>query len=240
MSMRKILIIITWLPCMACFKDSAYNNIKPDDIITISASEGDVLADGSGSGTVAANITSNAAPDRRQVTFKTSMGSFKGGAGDSIVLSPDSGLIVKAQLVSTSVGNAKVTATLRGVTTATPAVVSFVRAYPTGIKVSVDSFVIYNVYSSETLITATMTSANGKPSKGQMVHFKVTYEDGVPVGAFLNNIDSVACDASAKAQIRYSAGEATRLGNLTITASTYDQQGQVIPASTKIYLTKHN
>lgn len=231
---------MAWLPCVACFKDSAYNNVNPDDIITVSGSEGEVSADGVASGTLLANISSSSAPDRRQVTFKTSMGNFKGGNGDSIVLSPDSGLIVKAQLVSTIVGNAKVTATIRGITTSTPAIVSFVRAFPTGINVSVDSFVIYNVYSSEVLITATMTAGSGKPSKGQMVHFKVTYEDGVPVGTFLNNIDSVACDAAAKAQIRYSAGEATRLGNLIITASTFNQQGQIISANTKIYLTNHN
>ncbi len=229
-----------WLSCVACFKDSAYNDVNPDDIITVSAAAGEVLADGVASGEVSAKINSNAAQDRRQVTFKTSIGSFKGGSGDSIVVNGDAGLVAKAELVSTIAGDAKVSATIRGITTAAPATVSFVRALPTGIKVVVDSFVIYNEYSSETLITATMTAGSGKPSKGQVVHFKVTFEDGVPVGTFLNGIDSVACDASAKAQIRYSAGESTRLGNLTITASTTNQEGQVISANTKIYLTQHN
>lgn len=229
-----MLLCVIWI---ACYKDSAFNNINPDDVIKVTADTTAVLADGVHSAVITATISTDAAPDRRKVVLRTNKGAFKGGSGDSIVLDANPGFIVTAELVSTITGAAEVTAEARQVKALLPAEVMFKRAYPNAITVSVDSFVIYNQFSSETTIAAALTSQSGKPSKGQLVYFKVTYDDGTPVGAFLNNIDSVATDINGNAKIRYSAGETSRLGYLTIMAITKDEQGVPITANTRIYLT---
>jgi hypothetical protein len=222
----------------SCFKEGAYNKPDVNSLIQLSADTlTEIAADGVSHTLLTARISKDASPDRKKVIFRTSLGSFESGTADSVVVTAGQDFTATAFLTSVKVGKALVTASILGNTAVDSPEITFIMAYPTKIKVSVDSFQIYTDYSSQSVVTAALSTDNGgKPSSGQRVDFDVQDDNGNPVGSFLNNIAYGTTGLDGKATIRYSAGPGHQPGYLKITAQTQKAGGGAISANTQIYL----
>jgi len=238
--MKTTTIILSGFSCIllvSCFKEDAYNNPSPDKIINFTISDQTIAADAISTVSIKVKISEDAAPDRRKVVFKTSLGSFVNGVGDSIVVTVGSNYEASANLLSVIAAEATVSASIQSVKALNEPKVTFSKAFPDIISVLVDSFVIYNNFSSETLITSTLSKTNGgKPSRGHLVSFQVTDLSGNPLGTFLNGISTSTTNNDGKASVRYSAGPISYLGFLIIRATTQKEDGSQISITTQIYL----
>jgi len=233
----KILLLAVCLQAAACFKEDEYKKSDPDKIIRFVTADPAVVADGVSTALLQIQLSEDAAPDKMTVVFKTTSGTFVGGAGDSLVAKAGTDFIASARLAGTRPGNATVTAKILNISAAASPVVVFNRAFPDKVTASVDSFVIHTNYSSEIPISAVVSTANGgKASQGTTVYFSVTDAGGLPVGSFLNNQTSTSSGADGKASIRYSAGPNVTPGFLTIKDSVQKADGTYINATTRIYL----
>lgn len=225
----------------ACYRADKYDNPDPT-LITLDNISSTGIADGNTSTKIKAQISPDAVKAKRTIAFKTTLGSFKGGKGDSVLLEAGDDFASTAELVSTSVGNAIVSAKAYGITAKEKATVAFQRAYPNSITVSVDSFAISNRINNELTITAIVKLDNGrKPSAGTPVMFNVYYPSNpagsqVLVGAFVNNIRQASSDANGIARIRYSPGGVNYQGDLTITATTTNPGSPDPTAITTVFL----
>ncbi|WP_223653140.1 hypothetical protein [Hymenobacter psoromatis] len=239
-------LLLGLLLCMVittCYRADKYNNPDPSlltlDNITVSGA-----ADGSTPTEIKAHISSDATRAKRTVVFKTTLGSFKEGKGDSVLREASDNFTATAELTSTTVGTAIVSAKAYGITAKDKALVSFQRAYPNSITVTVDSFAISNRINSELIITATVKLDNGrKPSVGTPIIFNVYYPSNPAgpltlAGAFVNNIRQASSDANGIARIRYSPGGVNYQGDLTITATTANPGAPDPTASTTVFLYK--
>jgi len=224
----------------SCFNPEDY--VTPDDDIIRFRNGEDTIkitANGIDTAVIKAQISNEAALSRRRVTFKTNLGSFVGGKGDSIVVEADNAFKASASLTSVKTGTANVTAKIMGIKTQNTVKVAFAPAYPTKITVAVDSFAIANNFRSEVVITASLSAPEGaKPSEGYSVEFFLKDAGGNDIGAFLNNDNTSSTGTDGKAKIRYSAGEVDQEGYLTITATTKDINGNNISGTTRIFLSK--
>jgi hypothetical protein len=220
----------------ACYNPDDYINIDEDKIISLDKKDTTIVADGVSSVPVVVRISDESVRGNRSVIFKTDLGFFKNGKGDSIVVNANEDFKAFASLASLRTGTATVSAKILGVKAKNNYRVTFEKAYPDKIVVSVDSFAIANNYQSEVLITASMSTNNGgKPSAGHPVSFFVSNANGVPLGDFLNNISTGISDIEGKVRVRFSAGEVDQNGYLTITATTTTATGS-ISGTTRIYL----
>ena len=223
--------------CTSCFNPDDYVTPKDDIIKLVKGEESEKLANGVDAALITAQISDKAAPGRRKVIFKTSLGFFLGGKGDSIVVEADESFKASAKVVSLKAGTANVTAKIMEIKAKDVINITFSKAFPDSISVSVDSFSVANSFKSEILITASLSAPNGgKPSAGHEVMFSVNDSVGNNIGTFLNNINTSKTDTDGKAKIRYSAGEVDQEGYLTVIATTEDEDKNEITATTRIYL----
>jgi hypothetical protein len=235
-----IISIVILCLISSCFKPADYENTDPSLLINITTNDTTVPADGAATAIIKARLSKDAAPDRRMVIFKTSLGTFQSGSGDSVKVEAKNtadGIIATAYLTSISEGEAVVKTSILGYEANQPMKVTFVRAYPEGIRVSVDSFAIHASYQSEVLITATVSTANGKASAGTLVNFEVRDDNNNLVGTYLNGRSSARTNQQGTASVRYSAGETNTRGRLTIQATTTKADGTDLPATTQLFLT---
>lgn len=222
----------------SCFKEDDYELTKASDVIGIEIDTvTQVEANGSAAALIKINLSNEAIPGRRKVMLKTDLGNFAGGNGDSILVMVDNNFYGEARLTSTRPGKASVKAIIAGLEQKVDGSVNFIRAYPDKITVSVDSFSISNSFKSEALITAALSSGNGVPSIRQKVKFVVLTSGGQPIGTFLNQVNTAETDASGKAHIRFSAGETSITGMLTVVAEAARADGTNISNLTYIHLT---
>lgn len=221
-----------------CFNPEDYESPDPGKIVWFVSGDTTVAADASSSAKIVAQISPDAAPERRKVVFKTSSGSFKNGSGDSVVVEANKDFQATAYLTSIKTLTSEVSIKARSVKSDVTRKIEFTKAYPDKIAVTVDSFAIENNFKSEVLITASLSLNNGgKPSVGHRVNFKATDQGGHDLGHFLNGQDFAFTGADGKTSIRYSAGETSYKGPLTITAVTATSDGTSINHATIIYLT---
>jgi hypothetical protein len=223
---------------ISCFNPDDYKNPDSAKIITLLSIDTTAIADGANAVPVKVRISADAANNKRKVVFKTSLGSFKGGAGDSIVVTAGENFMAMANLVSVNTGLATVYAKILTVKTKSQMKVTFTKAFPETVKVSVDSFQIKNTFKSEITITASLARGNGGiPSTGTPVTFRVQDQAGNDVGTFLNNTNISTSGSDGKTKIRYSAGPTTYQGYLTITATIVKSDGVTTSATTRIFVT---
>ncbi len=240
--MRKLIaifIVSTTCLCIGCFNPDEFTEIDSKEIIRFISPDTTVVGDGVSTASIRIQLSDEAAENRREITLKTTLGSFAGGTGDSIKVtaSPDSegNIIAEASLAGMSVGEAVVTAKVSGVVSEENRKITFEKAFPSLISLQVDSFVIFNSFQSDVLIKATLRTSNGgKPSIGHQVIFSAL--DGTtPIGVFLNGVNTVTTDNNGTAQIRYSVGNTNFTGTLILQAMTeLNDQGESASATTLI------
>lgn len=144
--------------CTSCFNPDDYVSPKEDLIKLVKIEDTKKIANGVDAALITAQISDKAAPGRKKVIFKTSLGYFLGGKGDSIVVEADESFVASAKVASLKDGTANITAK-------DTVSINFSKALPDNISVSVDSFSVTNSFKSEILITASLSAPNGgKPS----------------------------------------------------------------------------
>lgn len=223
----------------SCFKEDDYDKVAADQLIKYLSNTSQQIADGKLSAEIKVKISEDAANNMRKVVFKTNLGFFENGMGDSVVIDAGNEFIATARLLSVNEGDAIISATIQGFKAQNPPVIKFLKAFPESISVSVDSFVIYNNFSSETIVTTTLRRLNGGwPSTGHRVDFRVTDLFDNPIGSFLNGQSFARTNSDGKAVIRYSAGPSTYQGQLKITATTIKEDNSSIQSTTQIYLSQ--
>ncbi|MFD2936145.1 hypothetical protein [Spirosoma flavum] len=216
------------LLAFGCFNPDDYDTppSSTDKISFISADVYDKVADGVDAAEVKVRISDKASPGRRTVIFKTSSGFFVGGKGDSIAVPAMEDFTAAAQLKSLIATTAEVTAKILTVEAPDSRKVTFKRAYPSEIVVTVDSFAVTSPYVNKTTLTASLRTENGgKPSIGHPVEFSVrqpesTSPSSTTIGDFLNNNSTAKTDANGQAIIRYTPGANAQKGYATVVAST--------------------
>jgi hypothetical protein len=235
-SKNVIIASMLWL-CTACFNPKNYEPRGVDQVINITAyTTSAVKADGVATGKIEATISNNASLDRRTVVFKTSSGTFVNGQGDSISVVANEDFVARADLTSLSASESLVTAKISGYTT--PEVkISFIKAFPDKITISVDSFSVNADYKGETLVSAQLsTDDGGKPSKAHQVVFSARTEtDNLTIGTFLNDKTTQTTDISGIAKIRFSPGNTTYRGFVILKAATKTENDSAF-SQTKIYV----
>ncbi|MCB2380059.1 hypothetical protein LGH70_20865 [Hymenobacter sp. BT635] len=241
---RYSLVVVLSLLSTGCYQPDKYDNPSPDLVqLEHTGTPLTGLADGTTPTEIRARISSDAARSKRTVVFRTTLGSFVGGKGDSLRTEAAADFVATAKLISPSEGSATVSAKTYGVEANPKVQVTFARVYPTRITVSVDSFAVSNSITNELLLTATLSSTDGRPSAGTLVTFDATYPSNpagpqATAGSFVNNIRQARTDANGVARIRYSPGGIDYQGYLTITATTSSALNTPpdLAASTRVFL----
>lgn len=220
-----------------CFNEDTYDLVEGKDIVNLHVDTlSKVQANGHESAIIDVNISNNADPSRRNILLKTSLGSFVGGKGDSIIVTANHGFRTEAKLISTKVGSATISATISGLKATSSGAVKYIRAYPDRITVTVDSFAVSDTFKDEIIITASLKSGNGIPSEKHLVTFNVLDFNGNPIGFFLNNRNNAETNESGKASIRFSPGTTGSSGQLKIVADTQTEDLSSLVATTYINL----
>ncbi|SFM90390.1 hypothetical protein SAMN05428949_1235 [Chitinophaga sp. YR627] len=222
-----------------CFKQQDFDRVQGSDLLTFTFVPQTVLADGASPATISLKIDSKAIPSKRKLLLKTSLGSFVGGNGDSIIVEADEQFKAGALLVSTRTGQALITATIAGHDVMDTTHITFIKAYPESITISVDSFSINNNYNKEILLSASLKRNNGGvPSQGYSVEFRVVNTTGNVVGFFLNGNPNAITDGNGRTNIRYIATDAASPGKHLAIAFTQQADGSTISDTTYFFVTK--
>jgi len=234
--MRTSFIIIYSVFCVllsGCFNPEDYEPKKSETEIDMSPPDTTVVANGASAAKIKFTVTKQRPTKDLPIILNTTLGSFVGGKGDSLVVSPANDYSIVIRLVSTSTGTAKVTAKIGEVTFGKIANVIFTKAFPDKISVSIDSFAIHNSFSSELVITASITqSTGGVASSGHAVEFSAVTESETEIGYFVNEQNTATSNTAGKVSIRFSVGNTNYIGRLKIIASTLDANGATINAET--------
>jgi hypothetical protein len=220
----------------SCFNPDKYDDPDPDDIVHVVSGNATGVANGKTVVVVKGTVSKNASKQKRYIVFKTTLGSFVGGKGDSLVKEAYPNFEAKAELISVEDGEAVVFAESQGIRSKDSVVVHFDKVLPSSITVTVDSFAVSSQYNRDVIITATMEGVGGgKPSVGAVVRFEVQDSSGNDVGFFLNGNNKASSDANGVAKIRYSPGGVPYRGYLFIKAFSEDNPAAT-PGSTRIFL----
>src|SRR6185503_1285887 len=115
---------------------------------------------------------------RRSVTFRTTIGQFLPGRRDEFAIDADGSNMARATLVSTAIGDGRLTATVDGTTAETN--VQFIAALPDNIFVSAAAAALKS--GESTLVTATLLRNIGEVSARLQVNYSAVTASGAPIG----------------------------------------------------------
>ena len=234
--LNTLMLIATILMIFSCFNEEDYDQVDPKDLLTFDDHIQTAIANGSDIVNVTVSVDSKISIAKRIIIFKTTLGSFVSGKGDSIVVKGDYNPKLSAKLISTKSGIANISAKIDNYTVTDSKPIFFDRAYPVQLTARVDSFAIRNNYKSEIIITATMKSDEGIPSQGQSVTFNAFTLEGIPIGEFLNGRNTSISDEKGNATIRYTAGSTLYRGQINFEVQTQRKDSTLIQGGTIINL----
>jgi hypothetical protein len=155
---------------------------------------------------VTATVASNLPSGRRLVTFRTTLGTVTPGA-----IEADGSNTARATIASSTVGEARVTATADGVTAETSA--QFTAAYPDRVFVAPDASTLQT--GGSTTIRVTLVRAVGSVSSPLVV----TYSAATAIGASIGTFSRVALASGGSSTATFNLGTTGYLGPVTITAT---------------------
>jgi adhesin/invasin len=182
-----------------------FTSANPSDVVTVTTS-GSAPADGISTILVTATVASNLPSGRRLVAFRTTLGTVTPAA-----IEADGSNTARATITSTTVGDARVTATVDGVTAATSA--PFTAAYPDRVFVAPDASTLQT--GGSTTIRVTLVRTIGSVSSPLVVTYTATTNTGASIGTF----SRVALASGGSATVTFNLGATPYLGPVTITAT---------------------
>lgn len=199
----------------------------PAQIITLSVDSSSIPADGTSAVNVVAQLAAGLTPERRKVTFRTTLGRFVPGNQDSFTIDADGSNVARATLVSTSAGQARVTAaTADGVSSS--ADVTFTQSLPDSLFVSPAAATLKS--GESTRVTVTLLRVVGQVSPRLQVSYSATTSTGASIGTFsgitLTNDNHLS-------EATFHVLTTTYLGPVTIRAAVGNREGtatiQIVP-----------
>jgi hypothetical protein len=230
-----ILIATSW----SCEED-----VSTHDVIEIRSSEVELSADGSSTAVITALIPEAALPEKRIVTFKTTVGLLEDSIGEtrSKKLSLKADRHIGDHWVATTrytsgldAEDIQIYASIEGKVDSTRIILK--PAMASKIQLASDAFAVAIGYVSEINLVASLSSATGKASKGHKVKFIDTYENGTPVNGSFRNLQ-VYSDDNSQVKATYSPGPVASGTYVTLKAIVLDSSGTEtdVQSSIKIYL----
>jgi len=182
-----------------------FTSANPSDVVTV-ATSGSAPADGLSTILVTATVASNLPSGRRLVTFRTTIGAVTPGA-----IEADGSNTARTTITSTTVGQARVTATADGVTAETSA--QFTTAYPDRVFVAPDASALQT--GGSTTVRVTLVRTLGSVSSPLVVTYTATTNTGTSIGTF----SRVALASGGSSTVTFNLGTTAYLGAVTITAT---------------------
>jgi hypothetical protein len=177
-------------------------------------------ADGASAVNIVARVAAGLTPERREVTFRTTLGSFVPGNQDSFTIDADSGNLARATLVSTAVGLARVTAaTADGVSAS--ADVTFSQSLPDSLFVSPAAAILKA--GDSTRVRVTLLRAVGTVSPRLQVSYSAATSTGAVIGVFSDV--SLSDDSGVSEATFHVPTTTTYLGRVVIRAAVGDKVG---------------
>jgi len=184
----------------------AFTPVNPASIITVTTSSSSAPADGATPILVTATVAGGLPNGRRTVTFRTSLGTVSPLTADA-----DGSNTARTTLVSTTTGQARITATVDGSSADTTA--QFTVAGADRVFVSPSAVELRTGTSTQVLVT--LTRATGSVSSP----LEVTYSAVTNTGASIGSFSSVTLARNGTATVTFNVGTTTYLGPVTITAT---------------------
>jgi adhesin/invasin len=185
-----------------------FTSADPSQIITVSADPSSVPADGATPVVISARIAPSIPAGRRAVTFRTTLGQIL----PTTIVEADGSNIARVNLVSTTTGTARITATTAdGVVAETTA--QFTTALPDKVIVAPD--VVQLKSGGSTTIRVTLLRNTGTVSSRLEVAYSAATSGGVALGSF----SRVTLADSGASTATFNVDATAYLGSVTITAS---------------------
>lgn len=189
----------------------SFSPVDPSRIITLSASPASVPADGATPIAVVARIAAGLPAGKRTVTFGTTVGLFLPGRRGETTIDADGSNTAQATLVSTTTGEARLTATVDGTTAS--AIVQFDVALPDKLFVSPAAAALRS--GESTLVTVTLLRDVGEVSPRLQVAYSAQTSSGASIGQF----SGITLSNLGVSSATFNVGSTTYIGPVTIRAS---------------------
>jgi hypothetical protein len=197
----------------------------PTQVITLSADRSSAPADGVTTIALVARVAANLPAGRRSVTFRTTVGHFLPGRSGEFTIEADGSNMARATLASSTVGGARLTATVDGTTAETSA--EFSTALPDSVFVSAAAAALRS--GESTLVTVTLLRQVGEVSPRLSVTYSAATSGGAPIGAF----SGVTLSNQGVSSATFNVGTSAYVGPVTITAAAGTAAGvatvQIVP-----------
>jgi hypothetical protein len=161
--------------------------------------------------TVIARVAANLPTGRRSVLFRTTLGHFLPGTRDEFSIDADGSNTAHATLVSLTVGEARLTATVDGTTANAGA--QFTVALPESLFVSAAAAALRS--GESTLVTVTLLRQTGQVSPRLQVNYSAVTNGSSPIGAF----SGVSLSERGVSTATFNVGPTSYVGPVTIRAS---------------------
>jgi adhesin/invasin len=184
----------------------AFTGTNPANVVVVSAAPASGPADGVTAVVVTATVAADLPAGRRLVAFRTSLGQITPAA-----IEADGSNIARASVTSTAPGQARITATVDGVTAETTA--QFTTSLPDRVFVAPDATQLSS--GGSTTIRVTLIRAAGTVSPRLEVSYSATTNTGTGIGFF----SRVMLAENAVATATFNIGTTGYVGPVTIAAS---------------------
>jgi hypothetical protein len=184
----------------------AFTPVDPAQIITLSTERSSLPADGVSPLVISAEIARGLPAGRRSVAFSTTIGQLS-----PATIEADSTNVARTYLVSSTIGTARITATVDGTTAATTA--ELTPALPDSLHISLDDAELAS--GGSTTVRVTLLRENGTVSP----HLRVSYTARTSAGASVGSFSAVSLAENAMATATFHVGTTTFLGSVTVRAS---------------------
>lgn len=214
-----------------------FTNLDYDSFLSVYPTSVKVPADGASYTYIAVSQPVYLPADYSSITFTTTAGVFDNGtktitkSAATVLVNGTYQKTVQVRLTApTQVNTANIEAAIKG--TSKTVSVNFTRAYPENISLSLGAGAISGGYGNSVQITTSLLRAVGIPSVGNDASLSVVDSTGAPRGSFINY--ATKSDASGFIINKFTMGNDTYKGRLTVIASTTDSTGKPLPATTQL------
>jgi hypothetical protein len=240
MKTRKLLIPILVVCLFGCKKEKP-NTMDVIELWTTSSTTAN--ADGAFEITLIASLPTQSLPDKREVTFSTSDGTFKDGTATTIKIKAENTTVLDGKLSAVAhliapinSGQVTVKAEIEGYIDSLK--FTFNKVVPTKIKTYTDSFSARVNFKSILQLNSKLSSVTGGfVTKGSRVKYKdFDVSNKRALGAFRDSI--VSTDINSQASAKYSPGIWPPNNFIFIVATVIDDTGNetIVRDTVRIYL----
>lgn len=224
-------IFIAGMLLAGCALEDPLAGIRTDEVITLSADDQTLLADGRSVLVLTARLGDEASPNL-PIRFRTEQGRFAGAASPRDLTLTASGREAIVTLVSGQTASERVTVTAETGGFSAPLVLSFGRAYPDALQLTLEDPVLQAVPGASTELNTRLLRSLGQVSEGTRVFFSTQALAGSPELAIVPFADAAGQELQTALTCRSSEA-----GTVRITAAVALAPGDTLRQSIALVLT---